>query len=178
MTAADAPAFQALRLAALQECPTAFGASLEDERALTLATVAQRIAPTDHGDAAGVGAFDGPALAGIACVFRARGAKERHKAYLVSVYVAPAYRGRRIAAPMLEQAIALARAMPGVRRINLTVNAANAPALALYRRLGFEVYGQEREGLYVDGIYHDEYLLSLPLRQENCISDKQKLNIR
>ncbi|OWT73592.1 MULTISPECIES: GNAT family N-acetyltransferase [unclassified Achromobacter] len=163
LTPADAAGFQALRLAALEECPTAFGASLEDERALELQAVAQRIAPADHGDAGGVGAFDGPDLVGIACVFRARGRKERHKAYLVSVYVAPAWRGKGLSGKVVDAAIGLARAMPGVRRINLTVNVANRSALALYRRRGFEVYGQEAEGLCVDGVYQDEYLMSLVL---------------
>ncbi|MFC4273960.1 GNAT family N-acetyltransferase [Achromobacter aloeverae] len=163
LTADDAPAFQALRLAALEECPTAFGASLADERELSLSEVAQRIAPPDHGGAGGVGAYAGDALVGIACVFRARGGKERHKAYLVSVYVVPAYRGKGVSAPLLDAAIGLARAMPGVRRLNLTVNVANTAALALYRRLGFVVYGEEVEGLCVDGVYQDEYLMTLAL---------------
>lgn len=60
LTADDAPAFQALRLGlgALETCPTAFGASVEDERALEMSAVVRRIAPVDHGNAGGVGAFD------------------------------------------------------------------------------------------------------------------------
>lgn len=163
LTAEDAPAFQVLRLTALEACPTAFGASVEDERALEVSAVARRIAPAEHGNAGGVGAFDGAELAGMACVFRASGRKETHKAYLVSVYVAPAWRALGVSSRLVTAAIAMARAMPGVRRINLTVNVANAPALALYRRLGFVVYGEEPEGLCVNGEYQNEYLMSLAL---------------
>ncbi|ALM86170.1 GNAT family N-acetyltransferase [Bordetella sp. N] len=163
LTAEDAPAFQALRLAALEACPTAFGASVEDERALAISAVARRIAPADHGNAGGVGAFDGAELAGMACVFRAAGRKEAHKAHLVSVYVAPPWRGLGVSTQLVTAAISMAQAMTGVRRINLTVNVANKPALALYRRLGFVIYGEEPEGLCVNGEYQNEYLMSLAL---------------
>ena len=163
LTAGNAAAFQALRLAALEECPTAFGASLEDEQALDMHAVAQRIAPTNQGEAGGVGAFDGPDLVGIACIFRDRGQKGRHKAYLVSVYVAAAWRGKGLSARVIDAAISMARAMPGVRRLYLTVNVANQPALALYSRAGFVIYGEEPEGLCVDGAYQNEYLMTLAL---------------
>lgn len=163
LTAADAAAFHSLRLAALQESPASFGANLDDERRQTLATVAERIAPPDPAHGGGVGAFSGTALVGMACLRRASGRKEGHKASLVSVYLAPACRGQGISGRLLDAALALARDMPGVRRVNLTVTVGNEPALALYRRLGFEIYGREIDALYVDGAYHDEYLMTLAL---------------
>lgn len=163
LTAQDAAAFHALRLQALQESPTAFCANPEDERRYTPELVAQRIAPADPGRGGGVGAFHGASLVGMACLWRAAGHKEGHKASLVSVYVAPAHRGAGVSARLIGAAIELAREMAGVRRINLSVTVGNAPALALYRRLGFEIYGREREALCVNGAYHDEYLMTLAL---------------
>ena len=46
--------------------------------------------------------------------------------------------------------------MPGLRRINLGVNASNAAAMALYEAVGFKSYGVERAFLVVDGIEQDE----------------------
>ena len=40
--------------------------------------------------------------------------------------------------------------------MNLGVNTKNTAAIALYRRLGFEAFGIERDFLFVDGQYHDE----------------------
>ncbi len=163
LTVEDAAAFHALRLAALQESPSAFGANLKDERRHTPEIVAGRIAPADRGRGGGVGAFHGAALVGMACLHRAAGNKENHKASLVSVYVAPTYRGAGLSTRLISAAIELARDMAGVRRINLSVTVGNAAALALYRRLGFETYGREIEALCVNGAYHDEYLMTLAL---------------
>ncbi|WP_082987932.1 GNAT family N-acetyltransferase [Bordetella bronchialis] len=163
LSAADATAFHALRLRALEECPSAFAADLDDERQYAEATVAGRIAPPDRRQGGCVGAFDGTALVGMACLRRGMGGKAKHKATLVSVYIAPPYRGTGLSPRLLGAAIELAREMPGVRRINLSVTADNKAAMALYRRLGFEIYGREVEALCVDGTYHDEYLMARAL---------------
>jgi len=42
-----------------------------------------------------------------------------------------------------------------LRRVELTVYTDNAPAIALYRKFGFEVEGQLREYAIRDGIYAD-----------------------
>jgi ribosomal protein S18 acetylase RimI-like enzyme len=163
LTPEDATAFQSLRLEALQESPAAFGANLDDERRHTPDAVAKRIAPADREKGGSVGAFDGTSLVGMACLWRPAGGKEGHKAFLVSVYVAPGHRGGGLAPRLVRATIDLARDMPGVRRINLSVTVGNESALALYKRLGFEVYGREIEALHVDGVYHDEYLMTLAL---------------
>ncbi|CAM3636801.1 N-acetyltransferase domain-containing protein [Bordetella sputigena] len=163
LAAQDAAAFQSLRLHALQESPTAFGAHLEDERRYTLDIIAGWIAPADPAGGGGIGAFDGENLVGMACVRRAAGRKEAHKASLVSVYVAPGHRGAGVASRLIRAAIELARGMDGVRRINLSVTVGNQAALALYRRLGFAIYGREIEALWVDGAYYDEHLMTLAL---------------
>ena len=46
--------------------------------------------------------------------------------------------------------------MPGVRQINLGVNAANAEAVALYEAAGFTAFGVERGFMLLDGRLHDE----------------------
>ena len=49
----------------------------------------------------------------------------------------------------------------GIKRLELTVHTANARAVDLYQRSGFEIEGTRRSSMLVDGVYTDEYLMSL-----------------
>ena len=80
--------------------------------------------------------------------------KSRHKALLFGMYVAPAARGAGTGRRLVEAALALARARPGLRVVQLTVTQGNAAAQALYARCGFEVFGQEPMAVFVDGRFH------------------------
>lgn len=158
----DAPAFQALRLAGLQEAPTAFGSSYEEEQSLTLETVRQRlVVQADRGI---LGAFSGDALVGTLGVLQQTAMKSRHKWLIWGVYVAPAQRSAGLARALLHQALDFVRMQPGARLVNLSVNASNASALRLYRAAGFAVYGTEPQALCINGVLHDEHLMQLQLR--------------
>ncbi len=63
------------------------------------------------------------------------------EAEVLSVAVTPAYRGQGYARPLLRRHLD-ALAARGVRRVHLEVDEDNAPALALYRRLGFRETGR------------------------------------
>jgi ribosomal-protein-alanine N-acetyltransferase len=66
------------------------------------------------------------------------------EAEILSVAMAPEARGRGHAAPLLAHHLdELVRA--GARSIHLEVEDSNAPALALYRRLGFRPVGELRQ---------------------------------
>jgi [ribosomal protein S18]-alanine N-acetyltransferase len=68
------------------------------------------------------------------------------EAEILSVAMAPDARGKRHAGPLLTHHLEeLVRA--GARTIHLEVEESNAPALAVYRRLGFREVGR-REGYY------------------------------
>lgn len=98
-------------------------------------------------------------LIGMAGVTRETTAKERHKAAITSVFVAPEHRGHGVGRQLLTHALATATAMPGVRQVTLAVTAGNSAALALYEALGFKPYGRAPDALFVDGVYHDEILM-------------------
>ncbi|MDF3839593.1 N-acetyltransferase [Cupriavidus basilensis] len=158
LTPADAGTYQALRLEGLLEAPAAFGSSYEEERDLPLATVAARLAATP--EKAVLGAFeasgDGSALAGVVGVMREDKVKQRHKASIWGMYVAPGYRDRRLGRRLMAEAMALAAAMPGLRQVTLCVNVSNTAAISLYEAMGFRRYGIEPEALYVAPDYHDK----------------------
>jgi GNAT superfamily N-acetyltransferase len=116
-------AYRTTRLRALREEPTAFSANDEDESAIPLPVFADRL--RHDADHFVLGAFHGEALVGIVGVTRERGAKERHKAFLRSMYVAAEHRGQGVGRQLLGEALALVDAVPDLRQITLTVTAGN-----------------------------------------------------
>ncbi|SPA50915.1 GNAT family N-acetyltransferase [Cupriavidus taiwanensis] len=166
LTPDDAAAFHALRLQGLAEAPEAFAASLEEEQDLAPEAVAQRLAPS--ADKAMFGAFEaapgGIALAGMVGVMREPRRKHWHKASIFGMYVAPAWRARKLGRALMLRALQQAAAMPGVRQVTLCVNAGSAGAVRLYESLGFERFGLEPDALYVAPHFHDklDMVLRLP----------------
>lgn len=154
LTPEDLSAFRALRLAALREEPTAFGASHEEEIALPPDTMAARLAA--HPDQGVWGAFDGARLLGIVALRREQALKLRHKGMIFGMYVAPEARGQGIGRALLLQALELARSVPGLLQVNLSVNAGNRQAISLYESLGFETFGREPGAMKIGEVLHDE----------------------
>ena len=155
LTPDDAAEFRALRLEALAQAPTAFGSALADEADRPLQWFADRLA---HNAVFGAG----EPLLGMAGFRRETAVKRQHIGWLWGVYVRPAGRGTGLARA-LSQAV-ITNAIPLVDWVRLEVVTTNAPALAIYRSLGFTIHGTEPEALRLDGVSHDEHLMSLDLR--------------
>lgn len=153
---ADAPAYQALRLQALRDSPHAFSASHDDEAGRSLDEVAARIAPAADGSMRVFGVFEAGALAGFVALIHPQRKKLRHGAELAGMYVAPEFRRRGLGAALLRAVIAHARSIDGLRQLELSVNATNAEAKALYRAAGFATWGVQPQALRIDGTFHDE----------------------
>ena len=150
----DAGVFQALRLAALRECPSAFASSYEEEHETPIAVVAERLAA--KADRCMLGAWLGPEFVGMLGLQRESVRKLAHKAFIWGMYVAPGARARGVARQLLDHALVRAGSMNGVRQVNLGVNAANVEAIALYEAAGFAPFGVERGFMLLDGNLHDE----------------------
>lgn len=155
----DSDAFQALRLAALREAPSAFGSSYEEEKDLPPSTLQGRLqAKPDRGV---FGAFEATSLVGIVGLGREDQRKLEHKALIWGMYVAPQARGKGIGRALLLEALAFARSVPAIRQVNLCVNASNIPAIHLYESVGFEKFGLEPGAMLIDGELHDEMQMCL-----------------
>ncbi|MDE2117655.1 MAG: GNAT family N-acetyltransferase, partial [Betaproteobacteria bacterium] len=83
----DADAFHALRLAALQNEPSAFGSSYEEEKDFPRITVESRL--VENTDRGVFGAFEGDKLIGLVALGRESRIKLAHKAMIWGMYVSP-----------------------------------------------------------------------------------------
>lgn len=89
---------------------------------------------------------DDGAMIGTVAVERECGrVKRRHIAWLVRMYVPVESAGRGVGRALLVRGIEHARSLPGVEKLNLTVAAHNAPAVALYERHGFREFSREED---------------------------------
>ena len=91
-------------------------------------------------------------LVGTAGLTRGARPKERHKATLFGMAVAPEAVGRGIGGLLVDRLVAEARAVPGLLQVGLTVSEGNAAAERLYAARGFVVFGREPRGVIVDGV--------------------------
>jgi ribosomal protein S18 acetylase RimI-like enzyme len=164
----DVPDFWQLRLRGFREEPTAFGSSYEEAAVRPLAEVTRDFpASGDDSFVLGARAPDGLAgLAGIVGLRREERRKRRHRAELWGMYVRCEARGQGVGRALLDELVRRARAMDPAQpleQILLTVMAHNEPARALYRAVGFVVYGVAPRALRLDGKVYDEELMRLDL---------------
>lgn len=100
-------------------------------------------------------------LAGGADFGRSARSKDAHVAQL-GIALAKAFRGLGIGDAMMRAGIEWARAV-GVQKLRLGVFATNAPAIALYRKLGFQEEGRLKDEVVIDGSKGDVVLMALHL---------------
>lgn len=142
---ADALSFRTLRLRALREHPDAFTSRWEDEQQQPVEASAARLA--GH---AFWGAYQGPELYGFVGLERETRVKNRHKATVVAMYVAPEVAGQGVGRALLGALLSHARS-EGVASLVLTVTEGNGAAQHLYEGVGFRSFGIEPDAIRVDG---------------------------
>ncbi len=151
----DAAAFREIRLQALQDHPTAFGADHASDAQLPLAAFAQRL--QDTAVFAGFADANEVRMLGTAGLFRANSPKSRHIATLWGVYLRPEARGIGLARPLIDAVTA--EAAKDCRSLRLSVQADNAAAIRLYQAAGFVEWARDHGALLVDGQLYDEILM-------------------
>ena len=74
-------------------------------------------------------------------------------------------RGSGIGRKLMKAVLERAAGIDGLEQILISVASTQAPAVALYRSLGFATWGTEARALKVGGRYIDEEYMILPLRR-------------
>ena len=157
LDASDAGPYKTIRLNALRLAPTAFSSSFEtccalpDEFFLDRATFAP--------DNFIIGAFHHQDLIATAGGYVEQEKKRNHIAFVVGMWVEPAYRKRGIAGKLLHEVVTRLKSLPDVTDIQLSVTGDNSYALELYRNYGFAIWGREPRALKLpDGVYDELHL--------------------
>jgi ribosomal protein S18 acetylase RimI-like enzyme len=155
---ADATLYRALRLRALREHPDAFTSSYAEEREQPVEGAAQRLASHPFW-----GAYQHAELYGFVGLQREPRAKNRHKATVMGMYVAPEVAGQGVGRALLDALVRHARAN-GLESLVLTVTAGNERAQRLYASAGFRSFGIEPDAVRVEGRSFDKNHMHLDLR--------------
>ena len=150
----DASSFQALRLQALRECPTAFSSSYEEEVHIPITVIASRLAAEAGRDM--FGAFSETELVGTIGFGREGALKLAHKGFIRGMYVSPEFRHQGIGRQLVSHVLQHAASLSGLCQVTLTVTASNVAAIRLYEKIGFTPFGVEPAALLVDGEFHDD----------------------
>jgi cyclohexyl-isocyanide hydratase len=157
LTEADLAAYRALLMPGLEQDADSFRIAPDDERDAPFPT-------SNQADSFTLGTFVDEQLAGVVS-FQREGAdrvKLRHKGLLFRMYVSPNFRGRGIAAQLIQEVIDRARQLDGIEQINLTVVTTN-PAKRLYERFGFQSFSREERAIKWQGAYLTEETMKLIL---------------
>ena len=156
LTAADAPAYKALRDDMLRCAPTAFTSDYQESLPRSASSYVARFgAPASGQFFLGVFAADGQLLGCIGCD-RPVGTKERHRALVVGLMVAPHAQRQGWGRQLLAACMATAARAPGLEQLLLTVTADNQHALRLYQDAGFRIWGHQPRAIQVDGVHYDK----------------------
>jgi len=160
---ADVPQYRELRLFALQDAPTAFGADYIMSLNASKNHWENRLKPSE--DSIIFLAEHENNLVGIMGIQRGERPKTRHSADIWGVYVRPEYRGFRIARALIESCIIWAKSHEVVI-VKLAVVTSNASAIRCYERCGFKTYGTDPRVLFYEGKYYDDYLMAREITNE------------
>lgn len=149
-------------LEAYELAADAFTSTAEDRKAEPESFWVKRIAdPT--GMSAALGAFEADELVGtVALEFSAK-PKTKHKALVIGMYVAPAYRGMKTGRALLSAALDHAKNRAGVLLVTLTATEGNEAAINLYQAASFKVFGVEPMAILTPSGYKAKVHMWLPL---------------
>jgi ribosomal protein S18 acetylase RimI-like enzyme len=166
LIASDALQYRKLMLEAYTLAADAF-TSTADERAAELESFwVNRVAGAKDVSAA-FGAFLGRELVGTVALEFASKPKTKHKGHVIGMYVRPEARGTGAGKALLQAAVEYAKAMPGIRLLNLTVTEGNEAAANLYRSFGFETFGIEPMAILTPSGCKAKVHMWLPLTSGN-----------
>lgn len=166
LTRDDAALYRDIRLESLKLYPHAYATTWESSSAL----------PDEHWASspermALFGAFaENGEMLGLVGYFRSNGDKDRHRGWLVQMYVREAARGSGCAMALVEAVIA--HAETEVLEVHLGVWDKNPSAIRFYEKAGFRIYASDPRAYFWDGTFYGDhsmvrYLDEAPGRTQN-----------
>ena len=164
LTKLDAEYYRNIRLEALYNNPDSFGTMYDEEANLTIDGFRDRIPIIDNNFISGC--YKNKDLVGIVAFHQGSRIKDRHKAYIRSMYVRPESRKEGIGKLLLDELIKRAKAINEIEILLLDVVTNNLPAKQLYLSFGFQIYGREKMAYKLNHQYFDLELMSLRIKSK------------
>jgi ribosomal protein S18 acetylase RimI-like enzyme len=152
----DLQKLRKLRLEALKLHPEAFGGDYETDKKLPLSHWKKNF-KLDSMSTIFV-AQSGKDLIGSSGIFRHNSPKMSHSGIIYGVYVSTNFRDEKIGEKLINASLDWAKQNKLIS-VKLSVVTDNAPAIRLYLKCGFQVYGVEPKVIKVGKDYFDELLM-------------------
>ncbi|MBI0423905.1 MULTISPECIES: GNAT family N-acetyltransferase [Acinetobacter] len=146
--------FRTIRLSALKKSPKTFGSTYAAEVEKPLKFFEARLSNSTI-----FGAYYKDEIIGLAVLTQESGIKDSHKAFLTSVFIEPEFHQKGVARRLISEVIEFSK--KHVEQILLTVTNDNKPAIHLYKKLGFQIYGVDEKALKDNDEYIDEILMKI-----------------
>ncbi len=158
----DLESYFANRLRALQNAPSAFLTTFEEEKKRGNAHFKNTLSHLGN-DKAIFGAVNEGKIVATIGIFREDRPKLLHKAMIWGMYVDVDYRRGGTGAKLLDLAIHFAKNEMKAASIQLSVESTNHSARKLYESRGFKVWGTEPKAMFFDSQYFNEDHMVLEL---------------
>jgi L-phenylalanine/L-methionine N-acetyltransferase len=124
----------------------------------SLESVRELLTKSGEGDHILVGVIDGEVV-GVIGLHTSSRPRVNHKGE-IGMMVRDDWQGKGVGTAMMQAVIDLADKWLNLTRIELTVFTDNEPAIALYRKFGFEIEGTHRKYAFRDGEFMDAYTMA------------------
>lgn len=160
LTKNDVNDFFNLRIESLQECPSSFLSSYEEEKNAGSVLFENLLSSNDNKNVI-FGAFIKDKMIGTIGLYQEKFLKATHKCNVWGMYVQAVYRRHAVGKQLLEMAITHAKEKLCCLIINLTVETNNVAAKNLYEAYGFEVWGTEVKAMRIDQCFYNEFHMAL-----------------
>ena len=153
LTTDDMAAYREIRLKSLRDHPEAYASTYEsasgkpdDYWTQTLEKLSLFGAVNEAGQ-----------LVGLAGFMAEQGDKDRHRGWLIQMYVDPALRGTGCAMALVETILDYARGR--VLQVHLGVWDQNPAAIRFYEKAGFHIYASDPRAYYWGGRFYGDHLM-------------------
>ncbi len=156
----EALLYRQIRLECLKNYPSHFGSVYAEQKARPKLSFELNI-ETQHPDKFIMGALSDDQLVGICGFSRESSVREKHRGWIIQMYVDPAHQGQGIGQSLLGATIEEAFKIPGILQIELGVYATGQAAERIYEKKGFSVFGVRKNAIRDKEIFLDEKMMVL-----------------
>lgn len=156
----ESNSYRKLRLQCLKNYPNYFTTNYEDEKTKEKLFFQHYIEQSDKNNFV-IGAFHDKHLIGISGFKRHEAKKINHSGIIIQVYVNSEYQGRNIGSNIIKYTLDEAFKIDGIEQIEIGVISINDNAENIYRKIGFEAFGLQKNFLKIDNLYYDHKMMMI-----------------